>query len=192
MASMGIAMTASLGMQGWTLFREINQPPESDEPTAPITSPKPELLKQSDFSFLFGVSEQSAVKREKADIPKTRLSLVLRGALTGLDGKKYASAIIQGAHQDQLYEVGDSLAGDVILTEVFADHVVLNRRGQLETLYFPEASKDSRGLQEYKSQETTKSGGIAQDDYNDSSGGKSLEQRMQELHEKLQKANQGN
>ena len=185
------AMAASIGYQGWQLYGVINQPVAASEASEPVAV-KAESIKPDDFQFLFGVNERPEAKADKADIPKTRLSLVLRGALAGLENKKYASAIIQGANQDKLYEIGDSLPGGVTLSEVFSDHVVLNRGGQLETLYFPDTGKDSRALQEYKAPETTKSGSSARGDYNDSPDGKSLEQRMQDLREKLQQANQGN
>ncbi|OED41928.1 hypothetical protein ACH42_12820 [Endozoicomonas sp. (ex Bugula neritina AB1)] len=183
-------MITSVIIQGREIYGVFNKPHTPIEVTESVTT-QHQTIKQDDFEFLFGMNERPETKPNKADIPKTRLSLVLRGALTGLDNKKYASAIIQGANQDKLYEVGDSLPGDVTLREVFSDHVVLSRGGQLETLYFPDTGKDSRALQEYKVPVTTKSGGNDRSDYNDSPDGKSLEQRMQDLREKLQQANQG-
>ena len=190
-ASLVTAMIASVAIQGWEIYGVVNKPQALSQPEA-TTTVTTQPLKQGDFKFLFGVNERPEAKSGQADIPKTRLSLVLRGALSGLDNKEYASAIIQGSNQDKLYEIGDSLPGGVTLTKVFSDHVVLSRGGQLETLYFPDSGKDARALQEYKAPETTKSGGNVRGDYNDSSDGKSLEQRMQDLREKLQEANQGN
>lgn len=187
-----VAMTASVGLQSYKIFDTLNRDDTEPQDLTPVVSQKPEMIKQEDFKFLFGVNERPEVKTDKADIPKTKLNLVLRGALSGLDNKKYASAIIQGGNQDKLYEVGDSLPGGVTLNEVFPDHVVLNRGGRLETLYFPDSGKDSRALQEYKPAESTKTESGSRPSYTDSPDGKSLEERMQDLRDKLQQANQGN
>ena len=185
--SLGLAMSASVGLQCYQLLSNLNSPEESPE-SIETPAPQQASLKQEDFKLLFGFNERPEAKPDKADIPKTKLNLVLRGALAGLDNKKYASAIIQ----DKLYEVGDSLPGGVSLSEVFADHVVLNRGGQLETLYFPDTGKDSKAFQEYKAPEATKTESGSRPSYTDSPDGKSLEERMQELRDKLQQANQGN
>ena len=185
--SLGLAMSASIGLQGYQLFRNLSQPEEFPEAPATV-APQQASLKQEDFKLLFGYNERPEAKADKADIPKTKLNLILRGSLAGIDGKKYASAIIQ----DKLYEVGDSLPGGVTLSDVFSDHVVLNRGGQLETLYFPDTGKDSKAFQEYKAPEATKTESGSRPSYTDSPDGKSLEERMQELRDKLQQANQGN
>ena len=187
-ASLGLAMSASIGLQSYQLFRTLSSPEEPPETIPPPLPQQTAPLKQEDFKLLFGFNERPEAKPDKADMPKTKLNLILRGALAGLDNKKYASAIIQ----DKLYEVGDSLPGGVTLSEVFSDHVVLNRGGQLETLYFPDTGKDSKAFQEYKTPEATKPESGSRPSYTDSPDGKSLEQRMQELRDKLQQANQGN
>ena len=185
--SLGLAMSASIGLQSYQMFNNLTQTDETLElAVAPV--PQQTTLKQEDFKLLFGYNERPEARPDKADIPKTKLNLILRGALAGLDNKKYASAIIQ----DKLYEVGDPLPGGITLSEVFADHVVLNRGGQLETLYFPDTGKDSMAFQEYKPAEATKTESGSRPSYTDSPDGKSLEQRMQELRDKLQQANQGN
>ena len=189
--SLLLAMVASVSIQGFRLFETLNKT-QDDKILPPVTPPQPVALKQENFKLLFGSNERPEAKADNADIPKTKLNLVLRGALAGLHHKKYGSAIVQGANQDKLYEIGDSLPGGVILTEVFSDHVVLNRGGQFETLYFADTDKNSMALQEYKPAISTKKEPVSRPGYTDSPDGKPLEQRMQELRDKLQEANQGN
>ena len=186
-----ISMLISIGIQGWNLLNTITQskPQPQKQDNQLVEKPK-DNPKAKDLKFLFGVNHRPEKKSESTDIPKTRLSLVLRGALAGLQNKKYASAIIQGGNQDKLYEVGDALPGGAILSAVFSDHVVLNRGGQLETLYFPDTSKDSRAIQEYKPPEPIKSGEDRHSSYNQSPESKSLENRMQDLRERLQQSSQ--
>ncbi len=149
-------------------------------------------LKPNDFQLLFGSSERPEAQPKTADIPKTRLNLTLHGALSGLLEQPGSSAIIEGGNQDKLYQVGDSLPGGATLSEVHSDHVVLMRNGQLEILPFPDAAKESKGINAYhapshKPQSDTK----PRDDYTKQPDGDSLEERMRKLREQLQQANQG-
>ena len=189
-----IAMCVSIGYQGLSLYQTLADANHLNTEHLSQKNTEAEPLTTRDFQLLFGSSEKPDARNTPAEIPKTRLNLVLRGALAHIgQSQKNASAIIQGSNQDKLYEIGDTLPGGVSLKEVHADHVVLNRSGQLETLYFPDAGKDSRALQEYKTptpeasaeQENKRPGYTQQPD------GKSLEERMQELRDKLQQANQG-
>ncbi|MGI9273700.1 MAG: type II secretion system protein N [Endozoicomonas sp.] len=189
-----IAMCASIGYQGLSLYKTLNDATPLNTEHLSKKNAEAEPLTTRDFKLLFGSNEKPDARNTPTEIPKTRLNLVLRGALASIgQSQKNASAIIQGSNQDKLYEVGDTLPGGVSLKEVHADHVVLNRNGQLETLYFPDAGKDSRALQEYKSQVPVASAEPEnkRPDYTQQSDGKSLEERMQELRDKLQQANQG-
>ncbi len=187
-----IAMSASIGLKGYWLFNELrNNQSQTEVVTSDKLNETPQL-KLDDFKLLFGYNDQPEAKSDSADIPKTRLSLVLRGALAGIENKNYASAIIQGSSQDKLYEIGETVPGGATLAEVYSDHVVLNLGGQLETLSFPESGKDSRALQEYQPITETKQNTDTRPGYNNTPDGKSLEDRMQDLRDKLQQANQGN
>lgn len=194
-AAIATAMCVSLGIQGWLFYSsyDLESTPANTEHLSKNEQVAPSLT-QKDFELLFGFNEQPEVQKQPADIPKTRLNLVLRGALAELGHKdKKASAIIQGSNQDKLYAIGDTLPGGATLKEIHPDHVVLSRNGQLETLYFPDAGKDSRALQEYKSPiRETRNNKAERPGFTQEPDGKSLEERMQELKEKLQQnANQG-
>ncbi|WP_062266740.1 type II secretion system protein N [Endozoicomonas arenosclerae] len=186
-------MIISLGIQSFSFYQSwIKEDPLDNSEQVSQTQTQEKVLTPKDFELLFGANHQPEVVKETADIPKTRLNLVLRGALGERDQKnKNSSAIIQGSNQDKLYGIGDTLPGGAILREVHRDHVVLSRNGQLETLYFPDAGKDDRALQEFKSPTDAMDKKTERPGYTQEPDGKSLEQRMQELRDKLQQANQG-
>ncbi|WP_434002821.1 type II secretion system protein N [Endozoicomonas sp.] len=188
-----IAMIVSLGIQSFSFYESLlkDDALDNSEQVSQV-QPSEEVLTPRDFELLFGANHQPEVAKQTADIPKTRLNLVLRGAVGERGQKnKNSSAIIQGSNQDKLYAIGDTLPGGAILREVHSDHVILSRNGQLETLYFPDAGKDDRALQEFKSPADAMDKKTERPGYTQEPDGKSLEQRMQELRDKLQQANQG-
>ncbi|MRI34632.1 hypothetical protein EOPP23_16740 [Endozoicomonas sp. OPT23] len=193
MVVLSVAMLASLSLHGYSFYQQLASQPEmpNDSQTGPaLADNKPLTVK--DFELLFGFSNKAEAQKQGADIPKTRLNLTLRGALGELGSRTdEASAIIQSSSQDKLYGIGDTLPGGATLKEIHSDHVVLNRGGQLETLSFPEAAKDSRALQEYRNPVESSAPKAEKPGFTQEPDGKSLEQRMQELRDKLQGANQG-
>lgn len=83
---------------------------------------------------LFGQIQSTEAPRQTV-APKTRLNLVLRGVIAA-DPMTLSHAIIaQGRNgTEDVYAVGDTMPGGVIIEEIHADHVVLNRGGRLESL----------------------------------------------------------
>ncbi|WOG29849.1 type II secretion system protein N [Endozoicomonas sp. 8E] len=190
---LAITMIVSLGAQSYIIYESLAKEDAFDDYEQVYQDqPKEKVLTPKDFELLFGANHQPEVAKQSADMPKTKLNLVLRGTLGERDQKnKYSSAIIQGNNQDKLYGIQDTLPGGAILREVHSDHVVLSRNGQLEILYFPDAGKDDRALQEFKSPTDTMDKNTERPGFTQEPDGKSLEQRMQELRDKLQQANQG-
>ena len=188
-----IAMFISLGIQVFQLFKTFYDTPSINmEPKSELTQ-KAETLSVKDFDLLFGFNNRNEARNKSTDIPKTKLNLILRGVLADIDANaEDSSVIIQSSSQDKLYSPGDSLPGGVTLKEVHSDHVILSRNGQFEKLFFPDSDKDLRALQEYRS---TSPGAaeqaIERPGFTQQPDDKSLEERMQELRDKLQQANQG-
>ena len=93
-----------------------------------------QAIRQVASAHLFGEMQSSAVPRQKT-APKTRLNLVLRGVIAA-DPMSLSHAIIaRGKNgEEEVFAVGDKMPGGVIIEEVHADHVILNRSGKLETL----------------------------------------------------------
>ncbi|USE38815.1 type II secretion system protein N [Endozoicomonas sp. SCSIO W0465] len=185
-------MLLSTSFQAFNFYQLVNSESSKDsDKNKTIVSNKTMTIKPEDFELIFGFSDNQEIIQNNDEIPITKMNLILRGALSGIENKKYASAIIQISNQDQLYEIGDALPGGAILNQVYSDHIVIKRGKQLERLYFPETARDSRAVQEFRP--------VAEDipesterrpgnhDYPDDM---SLEQRMQDLREQLQEASQ--
>src|SRR5690606_1524177 len=62
------------------------------------------------------------------------LSWTLKGVFTNPDPSRSAAILAPQGQPEKLYRVGASLPGSVALQEVFADRVILDRGGRLETL----------------------------------------------------------
>ena len=93
-----------------------------------------QAIRQVASAHLFGEMQSSAVPRQKT-APKTQLNLVLRGVIAA-DPMSLSHAIIARGNngKEEVFAVGDKMPGGVIIEEVHADHVILNRSGKLETL----------------------------------------------------------
>lgn len=79
---------------------------------------------------------------EALDAPETQLNLELKGVIaTGITER--ARAIIATDDEgDKNYSVGDEIAAGAQLRAVHADRVILERRGELETLHLPYLEED--------------------------------------------------
>ncbi|WP_419835468.1 type II secretion system protein N [Endozoicomonas atrinae] len=187
-----IIMILSICFQAFNFYQIVSSESlKHSDNNKTVVSKSTSTIKQEDFDLIFGYSDNQEITQNNKEIPITKMNLILRGALSGIENKKYASAIIQVSNQDKLYEIGDPLPGGAILNQVYSDHIVIKRGNQLEKLYFPETARDSRAFQEFRP--------VAEDipesmeqrpgnhDYPDDM---SLEQRMQDLREKLQEASQ--
>ena len=86
-------------------------------------------------AHLFGTSDAPAASG--ADAPRTRVALILAGTLAVRDPKEGLAIVGETAQTGRLYAVGATLPGGVRLHEVYADRVVLEREGSLETLPLP-------------------------------------------------------
>lgn len=93
-----------------------------------------QAIRQVANAHLFGEMQSAAVSRQ-TKAPETRLNLVLRGVIAA-DPMSLSHAIIaRGKNgKEEVYAIGDKMPGGVIVEEVYPDHVILNRGGQLETL----------------------------------------------------------
>lgn len=93
-------------------------------------------------AHLFGTFLQSTVRTLQTEAPETRLNLVLKGVLATTP-MEYGSAIISlGKNgKEDTYALGNRVSSATI-KEIYADRVILERGGRLETLRMP---KDNSG-----------------------------------------------
>ena len=71
------------------------------------------------------------------DAPDTRLNLKLHGLLASSDPVAARAIIAGGKGAEEAYAVGDDLPGNAVLREIYADRVILEYRGRMETLRLP-------------------------------------------------------
>lgn len=93
-----------------------------------------------DRAHLFGDAsgQPAAPAANVIDAPDTTLSVTLTGILANEEGNRGGAIIASGSEQ-RAYDVGNDIldADGATLHSVYADRVLLNRRGQLETLRLP-------------------------------------------------------
>lgn len=93
-------------------------------------------------AHLFGLYQQSASSPKTQDAPDTRLNLVLKGVLSAEPMSKASVIISLGKNgKEDMYSIGDQVAS-ATLKEIYADRVILQRSGQLETLRMPDEYND--------------------------------------------------
>lgn len=137
-----IAIAYQLSTLTWTLI------PGATPAAAPVARPADSgnRAPASDYgrltnSHLFGeaAEQPQAVVTPVVDAPDTTLSLTLRGILSK-EGDPKGSVIIEGSgSQSKTYYVDQTIdnADGATLHSVYADRVLLNRNGRLETLRLP-------------------------------------------------------
>jgi len=93
-------------------------------------------------AHLFGTFQQSTSSIKQTVAPETRLNLVLKGVLATTP-MEYGSAIISKGKngKEDTYAPGDKVSSATV-KEIYADRVILERAGKLETLRMP---KDNSG-----------------------------------------------
>ncbi|HED33508.1 MAG TPA: type II secretion system protein GspC [Gammaproteobacteria bacterium] len=135
-----IACSYTLSQITWAFFPDDTQQtntPRNFSAGKPATQKAPDYRHISD-AHLFGSFQQTTVKTSATvDAPETRLNLVLKGVLAATP-MKFASAIISlGKNgKEDTYSIGEKVSS-ATLKEVYADKVILERGGRLETLRMP-------------------------------------------------------
>ncbi|RUO56289.1 type II secretion system protein GspC [Pseudidiomarina homiensis] len=93
---------------------------------------------------LFGTTTVTASDTRNA--PKTQLNVRLLG-VTASNVPERSAAIIEKDRRQEVYVIGDKIAGtQVSIEEIYADRVILNNNGTLETLELEGIGELSEGL----------------------------------------------
>lgn len=140
-------MAAQLTWQ--VLAPDVRPPVTADIPTAEVTPSEP-VSRESPLAEvaevpLFGELGERATP-EPVVAPETRLRLRLVGLVAG-DAPEQGKAIIaERDSPEQLYGVGDAIAGgQARLHRIHPDRVILERDGAYETLWLPRADGTTGG-----------------------------------------------
>jgi general secretion pathway protein C len=120
------AVPPSVGLQG---------PTGPGVPTSPVAN-----LQAIVNAHLFGVAGASA-SDDPSVAPATQMPLVLVGVIAQTDPALGLAIIGESATAAKVYAVGKTINGGAKLHSVYADRVVLDRNGRLETLALPKLFK---------------------------------------------------
>jgi general secretion pathway protein C len=85
-------------------------------------------------AHLFGETHSTV---DDANAPQTSVQLILAGVLAVPDPKRGLAIIGPNAGTAKLYTVGSAIPGGVSLYSVYADRVLLDRGGVIESLFLP-------------------------------------------------------
>jgi len=88
------------------------------------------------------IIESAEPTAKEVDAPETKLNLQLQAVMAQGDGLGFA-VISQRSGTGKVFGLGDDLFGDATLTNVFGDRVIIDRRGQLETLRYERQDSNS-------------------------------------------------
>ncbi|HLS81889.1 MAG TPA: type II secretion system protein GspC [Steroidobacter sp.] len=107
----------------------------------PVEAPQPRGLDVQDIvnARLFGVAEAPA-EQVATDAPQTQMNLVLSAVFAAEDPAKGLAIIGESAQSAKVYTVGRTIRSGTRLHAVYADRVILDRGGRLETLPLPKQS----------------------------------------------------
>lgn len=84
-----------------------------------------------------GKQEEAPILPQAIELPETRLNLVLRGVIAGKSAAESGAIIADPSGNQKFYALGAKLPGGAELKEIHADHIILLRNGQFETLRLP-------------------------------------------------------
>lgn len=109
--------------------------PHSAAPQAASTALDPQVIANA---HLFGTAATgSGAAADPSNLPATQMSLVLAGTMA-LDDPEAGFAIVgENAANAKFYRVGTAINAGVRLHSVYADRVIIDRNGSLETLVLP-------------------------------------------------------
>jgi len=112
-------------------------PVASSVKTPAKQSPNPQQIARW---HLFGELQKAAPKpavTTMTEAPDTSLNLKLSGVLASSDPRMARAIIADAKGKEDAYAVGEGLPGNAVLREIYADRVILEYRGRLETLRLP-------------------------------------------------------
>jgi general secretion pathway protein C len=132
---LALLVTGEVVRDAWLLLPLYREDTEASDETLP--SPKPSANPTViAAAHLFGVAGETDPYAKDTDAEPSAAKLVLRGTLARKDPKKGMAIVSTGDGHSELYKVGADLDG-AIVRSVYADRIVLDRKGQLEFLTLP-------------------------------------------------------
>jgi len=103
-----------------------------------------------------GVQKKTAAV-ENVVAPTTRLKLVLMGVFAHKENERSTAIISEQRKPGKLFHIGDKVPGNATLAAVYEDRVLLNTRGKLEALYFPQSKTATKSRSSSSKRGTSRS-----------------------------------
>ena len=147
-------LAQSLALITWELLpQQAHEPLQVPARVGRDVSPAGGASAQGDIArisqwHLFGDANVvvAAPVAQVIDAPDTKLNVKLRGLLSSSDPAAARAIIADSKGMEDAYAVNDNLPGKAILREIYADRVILEYRGRMETLRLPKDTLANSGV----------------------------------------------
>jgi len=132
----------SLSVANTVLFIVENM---DDEPGISLTANTPEVTARKSSKIdlsslnLFGRVQETATPKV-VDAPETKLNLELQGVFTSKNEKTSTAIVAEKNKAGELFQIGDRLPGNAVLSAVYDDHILIRRGSRTEKLMFSDSS----------------------------------------------------
>jgi len=147
LASCAIAAAMALWLLARLLWLALPRAPLV-ETVAPLPAAPPAVTQSIAKWHLFGNPQSVNPVQLAREAPATTLKLTLRGTLALPDPEQGIAMIADEQGHERSYNVGDEVAANAKLVEVYTDHVVLQHDGAPENLTLPRPEQHAPDLPE--------------------------------------------
>ena len=115
---------------------EAASPPTTNPKTAIPNQPKNETIYKVSDLELFGKLQEMRSFSQEVDAPTTKLNLELQGVFIAENTERSTAIVSERNKSGELFEIGERLPGNAILSAVFEDHILIRRGSRMEKLMF--------------------------------------------------------
>jgi general secretion pathway protein C len=130
-----VGMAYTLATTGWYIVSGPSSAPVVAKNSATQATKSLSIDEVIGFE-MFGKADAAAATPAVFDAPETRLKLTLEGVFQAEIPEESAAIVAEPGRPGELFLVGATLPGSVVLAEVHPDRIVLRRGNSFETLRF--------------------------------------------------------
>ncbi|MCF6337561.1 MAG: type II secretion system protein GspC [Gammaproteobacteria bacterium] len=161
-----VLLAQSLAQLTWQVLPSQSSEPlllprASFQSNAKAAQPRASDINRIGQWHLFGEIQKvsSVPMAQMTEAPDTRLNLQLHGLLASSDPAEARAIIADGKGVEEAYAIDQKLPGNAVLREIYADRVILEHRGRLETLRLPKDEIVSAMVSRTAAQNTSRARG---------------------------------
>ena len=115
---------------------EAASPPTTNPKTSMPNQPINETIYKVSDLELFGKLKELRSFSQEVDAPTTKLNLELQGVFIAENAERSTAIVSERNKSGELFEIGERLPGNAILSAVFVDHILIRRGSRMEKLMF--------------------------------------------------------